>query len=251
MSFSISKPAGRNISYVRENELNQKYRIVPKSRAETWWLNEESKIPPFEQKTVHLLSGALLPIWKYLKTLSHDALNIVRTTTDEGTRLVGVNITAESLNDIRRHFGLRSEIPTTAAEILRVVDCENNTVNLTGDIKIRTTRFQGQLLTEVCTSTFEQIREFRGMGLVNIVQHGKQRFFLPERSPQISLEPILALYPPESTDVSLLPKLQGDFNALVKDEPVELPGWLFEPNENAVSDLSIVRELPGVRTIAA
>ena len=249
--FSISKPAGRNMSYIRENELNQKYRVVPKSRAETWWLNEESKIPPFEQKTVHLLSGALLPIWKYLKTLSHDALNIVRTTTDEGTRLVGVNITAESLNDIRRHFGLRSEIPTTAAEILRVVDCENNTVNLTGDIKIRTTRFQGQLLTEVCTSTFEQIREFRGMGLVNIVQHGKQRFFLPERSPQISLEPILALYPPESTDVSLLPKLQGDFNALVKDEPVELPGWLFEPNENAVSDLSIVRELPGVRTIAA
>lgn len=249
--FSISKPAGRNLSYVRENELNQKYRIVPKSRPETWWLNEEAKIPPFEHKTVHLLSGALLPIWKYLKTLSHDALNIVRTTTDEGTRLVGVNVAAESLNDIRRHFGLRSEIPTTAAEILRVVDFENNTVNLSGDIKIRTTRFQGQLLTEVCPSTFEQIREFRGMGLVNIVQHGKQRFFLPERSPHISLEPILALYPPESTDISFLPKLQREFTALVKEEPVELPGWLSDPDENAVSDLSLVRELAGVCTFAA
>ena len=249
--FSISKPAGRNMSYIRENELNQKYRIVPKSRPETWWMNEEAKIPPFEQKTVHLLSGALLPIWKYLKTLSHDALNIVRTTTDEGTRLVGVNVAAESLNDIRRHFGLRSEIPTTAAEILRVVDFENNTVNLTGDIKIRTSRFQGQLLTEVCPSTFEQIREFRGIGLVNIVQHGKQRFFLPERSPNISLEPILALYPPESTDISFLPKQKGSFDALVNEKPVELPEWLFEPDENAVRDLSVIRELPGVRTFAA
>jgi hypothetical protein len=195
-----------------------------------------------------MLSGALLPIWKYLKTLSYDALNIVRTTTDEGIRLVGVNIAAEWLNDIRRHFGLRSEIPTTAAEILRVVDFENNTVNLTGDIKIRTTRFQGQLLTEVCPSTFEQILEFRGIGLVNIVHHGKQRFFLPERSPHISLEPILALYPPESTDISFLPELQGDFNAYVKENPAELPGWLFEPHEKAIRDLSIVRELPGVRT---
>ncbi len=249
--FSISKPAGRNLSYVRESELNQKYRVVAKSRAQDWWLAEEAKIPPYEQRTVHLLSGALLPIWKYLKTLSRDALNIVRTTTDGGARLVGVNIAPEWLGDIRRHFGLRHELPKKAAEILRVVDFENNTVNLTGDIKIRTTRFQGQLLTEICPSTFEQIREFRGMGLVNIVQHGKQRFFLPERSPHISLEPILTLYPPESTDISFLPELQGDFNAFVKEEPVELPGWLFEPDENAARDLSVVRELPGVRTLAA
>ncbi|MGH9947051.1 MAG: strawberry notch family protein [Pyrinomonadaceae bacterium] len=249
--FSISKPAGRNLSYVRENELNQRYRVVAKGRAETWWREEEAKIPPFEQKTIHLLSGALLPIWKYLKTLSHDALNIVRTTTDDGMRLVGVKIASEWVSDIRRHFGLRSDLPTTAAEILRVVDFENNTVNLTGDIKIRTARFQGQLLTEVCPSTFEQIRELRGMGLVNIVQHGKQRFFLPERSPHFYLEPILALYPPESSDIGFLPDLRGDCNVFVKEKPAELPGWLLDPNENAVLDLSVVRELPGVRTFAA
>lgn len=249
--FSISKPAGRNISYLRENELNSRYRLVAKNRAETWWLNEEEKIPPFEQRTVHLLSGALLPIWKYLKTLSRDALDIVRTTTDEGTRLVGVNVAAEWLNDIKRHFGLRSEIPTTAAEILRVVDFEKNTVNLTGDIKIRPVRFQGRLLTEVCPATFEQIRELREMGLVNIVQHGKQRFFLPERSPHEALEPVLALYPPGSTDISFLPELQGNFDAFVKEKPAELPGWLFEPDENAVRDLSVDRELPGGLTFTA
>ncbi len=246
--FSISKPSGRNGSYVRENELNQKYRVVPKNRAEKWWLDEEARIPPFEQRTVHLLSGALLPIWKYLKTLSHDALNIVRTTTDNGTRLVGVNIAPEWIGDIRRHFGLRNEVPTTASEILRVVDFENNIVNLTGDMKVRTTRFQGRLLTEICPSTFEQIRELRGMGLINIVQHGKQRFFLPDESPSFCLERILALYPPESTNIDFLPELQAEFTAFEKEKPVALPGWLFEPNGNAFHGLAAVQELPGVRT---
>ncbi|MBA2378190.1 MAG: strawberry notch family protein [Blastocatellia bacterium] len=241
--YSISKPAGRNMSYIRENELNQKYRVAPKSRAEQWWREEEAKIPPFEQRTVHLLSGALLPIWKYLKTLSHDALNIVRTTTDSGTRLVGVNVASEWVSDIRRHFGIRTELPATVAEILRVVDFENNTVNLTGEIIIRTTRFQGTLLTEVCPATFEQIRELRGMGLVNIVQHGKQRFFLPQEYPHICLERILTLYPPESTNISFLPELQNEFSEFEKEKPIELPGWLIEPDEDVVLGLSVTLEL--------
>jgi len=31
--FSISKPAGRNMSYLRENELNRNYRVVPKKQS--------------------------------------------------------------------------------------------------------------------------------------------------------------------------------------------------------------------------
>lgn len=240
--FSISKPEGRNLSYIRESEMNQKYRLVPKTKAEEWWLTEEAKIPLFEDKTVHLLSGALLPIWKYLKTLSKDALNIVRTTTDEGTRLVGVRIAEAWLRDLFRHFGLRSDIPTTAPEVLRIVDFENNTVHLTGNIRIKTTRFQGRLLTEVCPSTFEQIRELRGMGLVNIVQNGKQRFFLPELSPHIYLEPVLALYPPISTDIDFLPELKPEFQALKKEAPISLPQWLSVPDPRDVSELQIFEE---------
>lgn len=227
--FSITKPSGRNTAYLRESELNQRHRLVRKSKAENWWINEENKIPAFEDRTIHILSGALLPIWKYLKTLSHDSLNIVRTTTDDGTRLVGVNISEEWVRDIRQHFGLRSSIPTTANEVLRVVDFEKNSVNLIGDVTVRSSRFQGQLLTEICPSTFEQIRELRGMGLVNIVQHGRQRFFLPQESPWLALERVLFLYPPESTSISFLPELQAATEELTKQESVHLPEWLIEP----------------------
>lgn len=236
--FSVSKPVGRNLSYIRESELNQKYRIVPIGKAEKWWREEEGKIPSYEHRTVHLLSGALLPIWKYLKTLSHDALNIVRTTTDDGTRLVGVRISEEWLRDLFIHFGLRSDIPTTAPEVLRIVDFEKNAVNLIGGISIRTARFQGTLLTEVCPSTFEQIRELRGMGLVNIVQHGKQRFFLPQDSPLHALERILALYQPESTDISFLPEMERSAVLLESSEPVRLPDWVIEPDPSLMKSLT-------------
>ncbi|MGE3467121.1 MAG: strawberry notch C-terminal domain-containing protein, partial [Pyrinomonadaceae bacterium] len=235
--FSITKPSGRNVAYLRESELNQRFRIVPKTKAEEWWIKEETKIPEFEHRIVHILSGALLPIWKYLKTLSHDALNIVRTTTDDGTRLVGVKISEEWLRDIRQHFGLRSSIPTTANEVMRVVDFEKNSVNLIDDITVRSSRFQGQLLTEICPSTFEQIRELRGMGLVNIVQHGRQRFFLPQESPGLALEKVLFLYPPESTSISFLPELQAATEELTKQEPVILPEWLVEPALESVTSL--------------
>jgi len=237
--YSISKPAGRNLSYIRENELNHKYRIVSKAKAESWWLEEESKIPPFEQRTVHLLSGALLPIWKYLKTLSQDALNIVRTTTDDGMRLVGVKISEEWLSDIRKVFGLRSKTPATAQEILRVTDFEKNTVNLIGEIKIRTTRFQGVLLTEVCPSTSDQIGELRRLGLINIVQHGKQRFFLPQEtvSATACLEKLIDLYPPDASDIGFLPEFETNTAVLTREEPVKLPEWLIEPDQDAVSQL--------------
>ena len=242
--YSISKPVGRNLSYIHERELNQKYRVVSKTKAEKWWIEEEGKIPEFDRRTVHLLSGALLPIWKYLKTLSKDALNIVRTTTDDGMRLVGVRISDEWLVDIRRHFGLRSKNPTTAQEVLRITDFEHNTVNLIADIHIRTARFQGMLLTEVCPSTLDQIKELREMGLVNIVQHGKQRFFLPQDEPSSinCLERLIEQYPPDSSEIEFLPEMEVNHEIFTKEEPVKIPEWLIEPESELVGELVFQQE---------
>jgi hypothetical protein len=139
--YAASRPAGCNLFYIQESELNQKYKLVPKSRAEKWWREQQAKIPPTEQQTVHLLSGALLPIWKYLKKLQQDGLNIVRTTTDDGTRLVVVSVSGKSIAEIRRHFGLWKNPAATVEEIICSVRDENEIIELLGDIKIRKTRF--------------------------------------------------------------------------------------------------------------
>lgn len=241
--YSVSRPAGHNLSYIRENELVQKYKPVPKNRAEIWWRHEERKIPASERRIVHLLSGALLPIWKHLKMLQQTGLNIVRTTTNDGTRLVGVNISAEYITEIRKHFGIWSNTATSAAEILQSVNYENETVDLLGDVKIRKTRFQGIELTEVCPSTYEQIREFRETGLINIVQNGKQRFFVPEneKTANVAIGKLLKMYPPldPSKGETLIEVDHGSTLLVFEDDRVVLPSWLIEPPAGDVAKIAI------------
>jgi hypothetical protein len=140
--FSLVRPAGYNLAYISEAELNQKYKIVAKTRARAWWTEEQKKIPPTMRKTIHLLSGTLLPVWKSLKKLQQDRLNIVRTTTDDGKRLVGVNIPGETVGEIRRAFGLWRNTAANAAEILRSLREENETIELLNEMKIRPARFK-------------------------------------------------------------------------------------------------------------
>ena len=238
--FSVSRPAGYNLLYIKEAELAARYKIVTKTKARNWWKEEERKIPPVEQKTVHLLSGALLPVWKYLKQLQQQGLNIVRTTTDDGVRLVGVNISLEAIGEIRRTFGLWKNTAENAEEILRSVREENETVELLGEIKIRKTRFQGSSVVEVCASSYDQIRQLRETGLINIIQNSKQRFFVSEDEHPVltSLGKVLKMYPPqhltenEATE-DFLPSLPPDLEQ-VRNEIVELPAWLIEPPADEV-----------------
>jgi hypothetical protein len=241
--FSVSRPAGYNLSYIRENELVQKYKPVPKSRAESWWRYEESKIPLSEKRTVHLLSGALLPIWKHLKALQQTGLNIVRTTTNDGTRLVGVNISAECITEIRKHFGIWRSAATTAEEILRSVNDDNENIDLLGDIKVRKTRFQGMGVIEVYPSTYEQIQEFRETGLINIVQNGKQRFFVPENEEiaNVAFGKLLKMYPPvHLLQTPIATESDNNFPPLdYANEPVVLPAWIIAPSASEVALVSI------------
>ena len=242
--YAVSRPAGYNLFYIRDEELNQKYKLVPKSRAEKWWRVEQDKIPPTEQREVHLLSGALLPIWKYLKKLQEDGLNIVRTTTDDGTRLVGVNVSDVSIGEIRRHFGLWKQTTARVEEIIRSVREENESIELLGDIKVRKTRFQGRSVIEVCAASYEQIREPRETGLINIIQNSKQRFFVSEDEAQAneSLSKVLKMYPP----LHLFNQDCAESDANRTAQPLEtksgkeaLPDWIIEPMIDEVRKIAV------------
>ena len=235
---SVSKPSGYNLIYIRESELDARYKIVPKSRARAWWQTEQAKIPPTQQKTIHLLSGALLPIWKNLKKLQQTGLNIVRTTTDDGVRLVGVNIASDTIKEIRHTFGIWQSAAGTAEEIIRTVREENEIVELIADVRIRPTRFQGVSVVEICPSSYQQIRELRETALINIIQNSRNRFFLPESENLAldALEKVLKLYPPTSL---LKNEENGNYTqnapALINNQtPVLLPDWLIEPSAEEI-----------------
>ena len=241
--FAVSRPAGYNQFYLKESELASRYRLVSKNRAKDWWLEEQSKIPPTEQKTIHLLSGALLPIWKYLKKLQQTGLSIIRTTADDGTRLVGLNIAASVIGEIRRTFGLWKNSAQTAEEIIKCVREENEIIELLGDMKIRSTRFQGNPVIEITPTTYEQIRELRETGLINIIQNSKQRFFIPEdeMAAHESLSKVLKMFPPLHLLKSDDKPVYEQNTTLSNDNhtPVCLPEWLIEPKAEEIERIIV------------
>jgi hypothetical protein len=179
-------------------------------------------------------------------------LNIVRTTTDDGKRLVGVNIPGETIGEIRRAFGLWRNTAANAAEILRSAREENETIELLGEMKIRPARFQGQRLIEITPSSYDQIRELRETALVNIIQNSRSRFFLPENddSARETLEKVLKAYPP----VYLLkdegsPVCEQNTTVLTEDyQAVRLPDWLIEPPTGEIERIKVREFLSKIKT---
>ena len=165
-------------------------------------------------------------------------MNIVRTTTDDGKRLVGVSINASTINEIRRTFGIWKNAAGTAEEIIRTVSEEHEIIALLGEIRIRQTRFQGNRVIEVCPATFEQIRELRETALINIIQNSRSRFFLPDDENRAveTLEKVLKLYPPisllKSDGEALKPQNTAELD--LNHSPVSLPDWLIEPPKEEV-----------------
>jgi hypothetical protein len=110
-------------------------------------------------------------------------------------------------------------------------------------MKIRRTRFQGRSVIEVTPSSYEQIRELREIGLINIIQNSKQRFFLSEdeKSAQDALLKVLKTYPP----LHLLKDdgkgvYEQNTNPLIDiHSPVGLPEWLIEPPIEEVQKITV------------
>lgn len=82
------------------------------------------------------------------------------------------------------------------------------------------------------------------MGLVNIVQHGKQRFFLPQDEPSSinCLERLIEQYPPDSSEIEFLPEMEVNHEIFTKEEPVKIPEWLIEPESELVGELVFQQE---------
>jgi len=127
-------------------------------------------------------------------------------------------------------------------DLIRAVRDNHEIVELRGEIRVRQTKFQGNFMIEIIPSTSEQIRELRETALINIVQTGRNRFFLPtdeKRAPE-TLEKVLKAFPPVLSD-----KNDGEaFNAPntlpvnINPTPVVLPDWLIEPPESEVEKIS-------------
>jgi hypothetical protein len=167
-TYAVSRSSGRNRFYLDEAELAARYRLVPKSKAKDWWDGEARKIPPFVKKDVFLLSGALLPICRQIKNVRDASFKIVRTTTDEGVRLVGLQVPKNTVKEITRLFDCAWQRAETSEEIFQSVIEVRESCEFVENIRLKNSKVFGDYYVEVVTARATHLKKFRALGISSI-----------------------------------------------------------------------------------
>lgn len=253
-TYAVSRPAGRNLFYTDEAELNSRYRLVPKMKAKDWWNGEVARIPLFVKKDVFLLSGALIPVWRQIKNVKDAGTKIVRTTTDEGVRLVGLQIPKRAVKEIVRLFDRVWEQEETASEIFQNIFDDKESLELIENIRLKSSKFFGEYYVEVVPGRADHPKKFREFGLTSITQHGRERFLLPQNESESVglLQKILERFPPSSADASSYlkkadQKIDVDYETTRKTAeepaPIDVREWLLEPEPEEIARISAKQTL--------
>ena len=255
-TYAVSRPAGRNQFYLDEAELNARYRLVPKSKAKDWWNGEVEKIPPFVKKDVFLLSGALLPVWRQIKNVKDAAFKIVRTTTDEGVRLVGLQVPKHTVKEITRLFDCVWQRAETSNEIFQSIITGKESCELVENIRLKNSKVFGDYYVEVVPGKAEHPKKFRALGITSITQNSRERFLLPQGESEAVelLQKLVSQFPPAPGTIFIdkfLDEKSGGDAALPVEKlagelaPIDVRQWLIEPDSEQLALVSLNYSLTG------
>jgi hypothetical protein len=200
-TYSVWKPEGARISYIRDRDLNEKYSVVRSEQAQAWWQRQYAVAPEIETKEVHIIAGAILPLWQKLKTRGDAKLRVVRVSTDDGQRIVGVEIPPSQVRQVLRTLGLGRPLADPGTVFHATLDDGEN-FQLVCDMRLKRVKLHGEPALELICPEPDRFDELRDLGLINEQVRFRQRFLLPsdpEKGVPILTE-LLDRYPTLETD---------------------------------------------------
>src|SRR6185295_7026685 len=216
-TFAIWKPEAARSTYIHDEELKEKYRAVIPSKARDWWIKKHASVPPIETHETHIIGGAIIPLWQRFKTHEEARLRVVRVTTDDGQRIVGIRIPQEQVGPIVAALGATRDL-REPDEIFTAILDEGEEVTLVSGLKLARKMVHRKPVIELIGVDPNRFAEIRSLGLINEQIDWKQRFFVPtdEETGITVLTELLTRYPVMVSDV-----LTAD-EPLAEIEPQEL-----------------------------
>jgi hypothetical protein len=232
-SFAVWKPEAPRASYIHDDELAEKYRAVNPSKARQWWAQKHATVPPIETLETHIIGGAIIPLWQRFKTHEDARLRVVRVTTDDGQRIVGIRIPPEQVGVIVRALGSTRDLREPDEIFAGILD-EGEEVTLVSGLKLRRAFVHREPFIELCGADPYKFAELRNLGLINEQIDWKQRFFVPtdEIAGIKILTALLTRYPilvdevaqDEATELEIAPEMPPA-------QVVDLDQWIVAVTE--------------------
>lgn len=177
-TYAVTTPTQERDHFIRDNELATKYEQVKRSTEEDWWKDAVSKIPPIRTTETHIIGGAILPLWQRLKTDEGARLKVVRVLTDDGQRVVGIQVPTKQIASVLRSLGLGRELKSPEEIFTAVLD-QDDVIKLAGGLVLAKGRLHGDEAIEVRGAEYQHFNGLRQMGLINERIDWKQKFFVP------------------------------------------------------------------------
>jgi len=135
-TFAVWKPEAARSSYMHDDELSEKYRAVVPGKARQWWTKKHATVPLIETLETHIIGGAIIPLWQRFKTHEEARLRVVRVTTDDGKRIVGIRIPPEQVGVIVRALGSTRDLREPDEIFCGILD-EGDEVTLVSGLTLR------------------------------------------------------------------------------------------------------------------
>lgn len=107
--FRLQSPVMSKYSTFVENTLNSKTTDVPKKEWKKAWDEAVANAPKYEESTLHMLTGALLPIWDKLPT---ENTRVVRVIVQDGRQYLGRLIRADQIDGVLKNLGSTRKLET-------------------------------------------------------------------------------------------------------------------------------------------
>lgn len=175
----VWRPSGTSET-MPQQLFDQRYTEATKKDVAADWEAAVAAMPKTHTKTHHVITGALLPIWRKLRVNPDDKLRIVRVKTDDGQRVVGVEINSGSVAQVLQQIGVKvagSRLETPAQVSGAVLHGE--TVNLVGGLTLRKGKVGGEDVIKVEGAQSQDFTALRDVGLLNERKDFKQVFWVP------------------------------------------------------------------------
>jgi predicted RNA methylase len=136
------------------------------------WTAELAELPEFEDRTIHIVTGLLLPIWK---RLPNESTRVYRLQTDDGERIVGRRVSpAWAIN-----ASAAGSSTLTPDEAFAALIDGRTVLDLADGLQLHRVRVMGTHRIELSGFTEAMRDRLRAYGLFSEIISWKLRFFVP------------------------------------------------------------------------
>ena len=217
-----------------EKNMNAKTEEIPKAEWEAVWKEAVKDVPEYNESELHMITGALLPVWNKLPQDGN--IKAMRITATDGTQYLGRVIPPKQIDAVLRSLGAsKSSIKKqyTGKELYSAVMDKAQAVSFDGlygaTWTVSRRRVSGENRLEVTGRNLFAFKEKYPDVFTETIQY-KQRYFIPTGSKgeeilgKLAENGVRSVGNPEPDDVAYYSKTQGNWGSRSgKDGKLPMP----------------------------